>query len=168
MLARAPRTEAELEGRLVARGYQRATAAATVARCRELGYVGDEAYAGERARSLRGRGWGSLRIAADLEARGLPEALVSAAVDASRNDEPEIEWARRAAGRVTDARRAWRLLLTRGFPDKTRESAERCFALMREGRLKLHVGKTFPLAQAAEAHRYLESRQSTGKLILIP
>ena len=91
MLARAPRTEAELEGRLVARGYQRATAAATVARCRELGYVGDEAYAGERARSLRGRGWGSLRIAADLEARGLPEALVSAAVDASRNDEPEIE-----------------------------------------------------------------------------
>jgi len=24
------------------------------------------------------------------------------------------------------------------------------------------------LAQAAEAHRYLESRQSTGKLILIP
>jgi NADPH2:quinone reductase len=45
---------------------------------------------------------------------------------------------------------------------------ERCFALMREGRLKLHIGKTYPLAQAAEAHRYLESRQSTGKLILIP
>jgi len=58
--------------------------------------------------------------------------------------------------------------LTRGFPDKTRESAERCFALMREGRLKLHISKTFPLAQAAEAHRYLESRQSTGKLILLP
>ena len=117
MLARAPRTEAELEERLVARGYQRATAAATVARCRELGYVGDEGYAGERARSLRARGWGSLRIAADLEARGLPGTLVSAAVDASRNDEPEIEWARRAAGRVTDARGAWRLLLTRGFPE---------------------------------------------------
>src|SRR5918996_1243718 len=58
--------------------------------------------------------------------------------------------------------------ITRLFPDKTRESSERCFALMREGRLKLHIGKTFPLAQAAEAHRYLESRQSTGKLILIP
>ncbi len=58
--------------------------------------------------------------------------------------------------------------VTRGFPEKTRESAERCFALMREGRLKLHIGKTFPLAEAAEAHRYLESRQSTGKLILIP
>ena len=58
--------------------------------------------------------------------------------------------------------------LTRGFPDRTRESAERCFALLREGRLKLHIGKTFPLARAAEAHRYLESRESTGKLILLP
>ena len=58
--------------------------------------------------------------------------------------------------------------ITRHFPQKTRESAERCFALMREGRLKLHIGKTFPLGEAAEAHRYLESRQSTGKLILLP
>ena len=39
---------------------------------------------------------------------------------------------------------------------------------VRTGRLKLHIGKTFPLAQAADAHRYLESRQSTGKLILLP
>ena len=58
--------------------------------------------------------------------------------------------------------------LTRGFPDKTRESAERCFALMREGRLKVYISRTYPLAQAAEAHRYLESRESTGKLILLP
>ena len=58
--------------------------------------------------------------------------------------------------------------VTRNFPDKTRESAERCFALMREGKLRLHIGKTFPLAEAADAHRYLESRQSTGKLVLIP
>ena len=58
--------------------------------------------------------------------------------------------------------------VTRGFPDKTRESAERCFNLMREGRLTLHIGRTFPLAQAAEAHRYLESRRSMGKLILLP
>ena len=58
--------------------------------------------------------------------------------------------------------------LTRNFPDKTRESAERCFDLMRTGRLRLHIGKTFPLAQAADAHRHLESRQSTGKLILLP
>ena len=58
--------------------------------------------------------------------------------------------------------------VTRGFPAKTRESAVRCFALMRDGRLKLHIGHTFPLAQAAEAHRLLESRQTVGKLILTP
>ena len=58
--------------------------------------------------------------------------------------------------------------VTRNFPDKTRESAERCFALMREGRLALHIGRTFPLGAAADAHRFLESRQSTGKLVLLP
>jgi len=57
--------------------------------------------------------------------------------------------------------------VTRNFPDKTRESAARCFALMREGTLKLHIGKTFGLVEAADAHRYLESRQSTGKLVLL-
>ncbi len=36
------------------------------------------------------------------------------------------------------------------------------------GRLKVRIGRTFPLAEAAEAHRYLASRQSTGKVLLIP
>jgi NADPH2:quinone reductase len=36
------------------------------------------------------------------------------------------------------------------------------------GELKVRIDKTFPLAEAAEAQRYLEGRQSKGKLILIP
>ena len=36
------------------------------------------------------------------------------------------------------------------------------------GELKAWVGGEFPLAEAAEAHRQLEGRQSTGKLLLIP
>lgn len=39
---------------------------------------------------------------------------------------------------------------------------------VRAGRLRVRIDRTFPLAQAAEAHRYLASRQSTGKLLLIP
>jgi NADPH2:quinone reductase len=37
---------------------------------------------------------------------------------------------------------------------------------LREGWLKLRVEHAFPLAQAAQAHRLLEGRQTTGKLIL--
>ena len=36
------------------------------------------------------------------------------------------------------------------------------------GTLNLRVDQTYPLANAAEAHRALESRRSTGKLLLIP
>jgi NADPH:quinone reductase-like Zn-dependent oxidoreductase len=30
------------------------------------------------------------------------------------------------------------------------------------------IGRKFPLEQAPEAHRFMESRQSVGKLILTP
>jgi NADPH2:quinone reductase len=37
-----------------------------------------------------------------------------------------------------------------------------------EGKLKLHIHKVYPLAEAAQAHRDLEGRQTTGKLLLTP
>jgi len=40
------------------------------------------------------------------------------------------------------------------------------FTGLREGWLKLRIDHAFPLAQAPEAHRLLEGRQTTGKLIL--
>lgn len=36
------------------------------------------------------------------------------------------------------------------------------------GKLKLRIEKTFPLAEAAEAHRQLEARKTTGKVLLLP
>jgi len=39
-------------------------------------------------------------------------------------------------------------------------------AVIADGSLTIRIGGTFPLAQAAEAHRALESRASTGKLLL--
>jgi NADPH2:quinone reductase len=36
------------------------------------------------------------------------------------------------------------------------------------GELKLRIHKTYPLAEAAQAHRDLEGRKTTGKLLLIP
>jgi len=36
------------------------------------------------------------------------------------------------------------------------------------GTLKIRIGKVYPLAAAAQAHRDLESRKTTGKLLLVP
>lgn len=45
---------------------------------------------------------------------------------------------------------------------------EHSFQLMKEGKLKLLIGKKFPLVEAPEAHRFMESRGSVGKLVLVP
>jgi len=37
---------------------------------------------------------------------------------------------------------------------------------LQEGRLKPVIAKTFPLAQIADAHRYLESNRQFGKIIV--
>jgi len=36
------------------------------------------------------------------------------------------------------------------------------------GRLKPQIGAVLPLEKAAEAHHLLETRQTTGKLVLVP
>lgn len=36
------------------------------------------------------------------------------------------------------------------------------------GTLKIRIGKVYPLAEAQQAHRDLESRKTTGKLLLVP
>jgi NADPH:quinone reductase len=42
------------------------------------------------------------------------------------------------------------------------------FGWMAEGSLQVRIGAEFPPARAADAHRALEARQTTGKLLLIP
>lgn len=49
-----------------------------------------------------------------------------------------------------------------------RKGIEHSFNLIREGKLKILIGKTFPLAEAPAAHRFISSRGSVGKLVLIP
>ncbi|MGC1448766.1 MAG: quinone oxidoreductase [Candidatus Sulfotelmatobacter sp.] len=48
----------------------------------------------------------------------------------------------------------------------TRSSA--VFAMMAAGELKLRIEHLYPLAEAQRAHRDLEGRKTTGKLLLIP
>jgi NADPH2:quinone reductase len=51
--------------------------------------------------------------------------------------------------------------------DLERGAAE-LFEVIRSGKVKIEVTRTFPLAQVAEAHRALESRATTGSLVLVP
>jgi NADPH2:quinone reductase len=53
-------------------------------------------------------------------------------------------------------------------PALARRGIEESFKLIASGKLKLLVGKSFPLSQAAEAHKFMESRASVGKLVLVP
>ncbi|HYM70936.1 MAG TPA: quinone oxidoreductase [bacterium] len=52
--------------------------------------------------------------------------------------------------------------------DALLERAEAVLGWMASGRLRVRIDRTFPLPQAAEAHRALAGRGTTGKLLLIP
>lgn len=53
---------------------------------------------------------------------------------------------------------------------RTREDivrrADDIFSAMKDGRLKFALAKVFPLAEAAEAHRFLQARSTLGKVLL--
>ncbi|MGI5402042.1 quinone oxidoreductase family protein [Streptomyces sp. CA-135486] len=51
-------------------------------------------------------------------------------------------------------------------PKALRELSERAFRLVADGDVELPVTAELPLAEAAEAHRLVESRATTGKLLL--
>jgi len=53
-------------------------------------------------------------------------------------------------------------------PEELRSRTRELFAWLQDGSLKLRIGATFPLADAAEAHRQLEARRTTGKVLLLP
>ncbi len=42
------------------------------------------------------------------------------------------------------------------------------FGMISEGKLKLLIAKTYPLAEAPQSHRDMEARQIAGKLLLVP
>lgn len=53
-------------------------------------------------------------------------------------------------------------------PALLRERTAQLFQWIVEGTLRIEIGATYPLADAARAHADMESRRTTGKLLLIP
>jgi len=104
LLTRRGFCEAELAARLRSKKYSADEIAAALERCRELGYLDDSRYAGERARSLlrSGRAAGR-RVLSDLTARGVPAATAVTALAAAQSEYPPPD--------------ALRQLLERRYPD---------------------------------------------------
>jgi NADPH:quinone reductase len=52
-------------------------------------------------------------------------------------------------------------------PQELQQRAGAVFGMIREGKLKLRIEHLYPLAEAQQAHRDLEGRKTTGKLLLL-
>jgi NADPH2:quinone reductase len=55
-----------------------------------------------------------------------------------------------------------------GAREELLQRAGEVLGWIKEGKIKLRIEHQFPLAQAAEAHKALEGRKTTGKILLIP
>jgi len=53
-------------------------------------------------------------------------------------------------------------------PMRGRPLVERLIGDVATGALRVAIDRTYPLAEAADAHRYIESRQAFGRVVLIP
>jgi NADPH2:quinone reductase len=52
--------------------------------------------------------------------------------------------------------------------EELQQRAAAVFTMIASGKLKMRIGHIYPLSDAQEAHRDLEARKTTGKLLLIP
>lgn len=53
-------------------------------------------------------------------------------------------------------------------PEARATAGERLFGMVQSGAVKVEIGQRFALAEAADAHRALEARKTTGSTILVP
>ena len=58
--------------------------------------------------------------------------------------------------------------LMRHEPDVVRAATSELLALWSDAAIRPFVGRAYPLAEAAEAHRLIERRQNVGKIVLVP
>ncbi|HTN80526.1 MAG TPA: zinc-binding dehydrogenase, partial [Acidimicrobiales bacterium] len=91
-----------------------------------------------------------------------------------------VSWVGRA-GREERAPEVWPLMQKNGsltgvfLGAEMMMNNERCHGMIHtllrrcaSGELKVVIDRKFPLADAAEAHRYIESRRAFGRVLLIP
>jgi NADPH2:quinone reductase len=53
-------------------------------------------------------------------------------------------------------------------PEDLASAARELFSVVKKGAVKIRINQTYPLREAAQAHRDLESRKTTGSTVLLP
>ncbi len=121
-------SEKELRAKLRAGGFAAPVVEGVIRRCRELGYLNDEAFARQRARVLAvNRLAGDRRIAFDLRERGIDAGLSAQVIAEVRGELDEEEAAKRLLRKkirerpvaaLTEREKAGlaRSLMGKGFP----------------------------------------------------
>ncbi|MBF0270843.1 MAG: regulatory protein RecX [Magnetococcales bacterium] len=125
-LARRSYGEQELAWRLKSQGATEAQINGVLARCRELGYLNDSAFAASRVRVRLERGWGEGRIRAELRSLGLDAALVTQALREAGEESDSVSRAKEALRRHYGAEGVWE-------PSDFRERRRRYAFLARRG-----------------------------------
>ena len=54
------------------------------------------------------------------------------------------------------------------FPELLTSTMDELVGMVMAGKLRLNIGAVMPLSQTAEAHRLMENRLTTGKVVLQP
>lgn len=96
LLARREHSARELARKLQARGYAQSLIDATLARLAKERLQSDQRYAEAYLHQRSEKGYGPLRIQAELHERGVADALIAECVK-SAVEEGEIDWYERAA-----------------------------------------------------------------------
>jgi len=108
-------------------------------------------------------------VGRDILGRSFAATQVYGNVVTILEPDPSTNW---KVARTRNQRISFELMLTPMLQGLVEEQTaqtkilEQCARLIDQGQLKIHVSKTFPLANAAEAHRVLEAGGVTGKLVL--
>lgn len=163
---------------LVARGVRVLTTASTDEKrelSREAGAEASFAYEGfaQQARELTG-GEGVAVVYDGVGASTFDESLEAARIrgeivlfGGASGQVPPFDLQRlNAAGSLKITRPSLSYFMR--TPDEREARYRELFSRTADGSLKVRVGATYPLADAAEAHRALQGRETTGKVVLIP
>lgn len=86
MLARREHSSFELQQKLLHKGYPSDQTAQVVQNLLAEGYISDKRFVECYARSRMARGYGPIRIAAELQARGVDKNLISDCLESATTD----------------------------------------------------------------------------------